>query len=103
MTWYTYVYLPLGALFRVIWYRDRGAFIRDEASQIIYLGCILGKLFYKAPNLVKIGRFSFKNGILKGGKLGKKIGVEKVKIFEVRQAHPRTILMEVTTRGIKSW
>ena len=31
---YVYVLLPFGALFREIWYSDRGVFIRDEGAQI---------------------------------------------------------------------
>ena len=34
LTWYTYMCLPFGALFRKIWYSDRGVFIRDEGAQI---------------------------------------------------------------------
>ena len=34
LTWYTYMCLPFGALFREIWYSDRGVFIRDEGAQI---------------------------------------------------------------------
>ena len=73
LAWYMYMCLPFGALFREIWFSDRGAFIRDEGAQITWFGCILGKLLYKAPNLVKIGCFTFKNGILMGGKLGEKL------------------------------
>ena len=34
LTWYTYMCLPFGALFREIWYSDRGVFIRHEGAQI---------------------------------------------------------------------
>ena len=34
LTWYMYMCLPYGALFREIWYSDRGVFIRDEGAQI---------------------------------------------------------------------
>ena len=34
LTWYTYMCLPFGVLFREIWYSDRGVFIRDEGAQI---------------------------------------------------------------------
>ena len=40
----------------------------------VYFGQIIVK---KAPNLVKIGCFSFENGILMGGKLGKKLVYRK--------------------------
>ena len=49
-------------------------------------------LLWKTPNLVKIGCFSFENGILMGGKLGNR----ERQMFEVRQAHQRTILVKVT-------
>ena len=29
-----HVYVPFGALFREIWYSDRGVFIKDEGAQI---------------------------------------------------------------------
>ena len=44
LTWYTYMCLPVGVLFRKIWYSDQGVFIRDEGAQITQIGCILGKL-----------------------------------------------------------
>ena len=65
--------LPFGVLFRQIWYSDQGGFIRDERAQIIKLGVFWANYCKKAPNLVKIGCFSFKNGILMGGKFGKKL------------------------------
>ena len=84
--------LPFGALIREIWYSDRG--ISSEITNYInwvYFGQII--VVVKAPNLVKTGCFSCQNGILMGGKLGKKLYGES-HIYEVRQAHPRTILVK---------
>ena len=50
----------------------------------------------KAHNLIKIGCFTFKNGILMGGKFGKKLVYRDSQIFKVRQAYPHTILVKVT-------
>ena len=71
LTWYAYMCLPFGGLFRKIWYSDRRGFIRDKGAQInrVYFGQII----VKAHNLIKIGCFSFENGILIGGKLDKKL------------------------------
>ena len=33
LTWYTYMCLPFGALFREIWYSDDGVFIIDDGVQ----------------------------------------------------------------------
>ena len=38
LTWYRYMCLPFGALFREIWQSDQGFFIRDEGAQIHKLG-----------------------------------------------------------------
>ena len=73
--------------------------------------CILGKLLEKATNLVKIGCFSFENGLLMGGKLGKKLVIgliEKVKFSKSGSLHPRTILVRVPPppprgRTLKIW
>ena len=34
LTWYTYMCLPFGTLFRENWYSDGGVFFRDEGAQI---------------------------------------------------------------------
>ena len=73
LTWYTYMCLPFGALFREIWYSDWRVFIRDKEAQLHKLGVFWANYYKKAPNLAKIGCFSFENGILMGGKLGKKL------------------------------
>ena len=73
LTWYTCMCLPFGALFRKIWYSDRGFSSEAEEPKLDKLGVFWAKYCKKAPNLVKLGCFSFENGILMGGKLGKKL------------------------------
>ena len=89
--------LPFGALFHEICYSDRGVFIRDW----VYFGQIIVESAQFIQNWFKIGCFSFENGIglLIGGKLGKTLVFKESQIFEARQAHSRTILVKVTSRG----
>ena len=65
--------LPFGALFREIWYSDRGVFIRDEGAQNYINWVYFGQTIVKSTQFGQIGCFSFENGILMGGKLGKKL------------------------------
>ena len=67
--------LPFGALIREIWYSDRGISSEMKESKLHKLSIFWANYctVVKAPNLVKTGCFSCKNGILMGGKLGKKI------------------------------
>ena len=64
--------LPFGALFRKIWYSHGGGFIRDEGVQLHKLGVFWANYIVKSTQFGQNWVF-FKNGILMGGKLGKKL------------------------------
>ena len=92
-----YIYVPaFWGAFREIWFSDRGGFIRAEGSPNYIYWVYLAHIIVKSAQFGQFGCFSFENSILMGGKLGKKIGIEIVRFFEVRQAHPSTILVKVT-------
>ena len=38
LTWYTYMCLPFGVIFREIWYSNQWVFITDERAQMHKLG-----------------------------------------------------------------
>ena len=78
MTWYMYMCLPFGALFREIWYSDGGGGSSETKEPKLHkLGVFLANYsLLKAPSLVI---FFFENGILLGAKFGKKIGIEIVR------------------------
>ena len=57
LTWYTYMCLPFGVLFREIWYSDRWVFIRDEEAQIHKLGVFCADYSKKHPIMGKLGAF----------------------------------------------
>ena len=107
LTWYTYMCLPFGVLFREIWYSDRGVFIRDEGAQIQKLGVFWANYCKKHPILPKVGAFLWKMVYWWVGNWAKNWYRES-QIFEVWQAHPRTILARVTplpreNRPINKW
>ena len=81
--------LPFGVLFREIWYSDGGGFHQRRRSLIIGLTIVKSTQF--GQNWVLFFRKWYTNG----WKIGQKIGIEKVKIFVVRQAHTPTILVRV--------
>ena len=73
LTWYTYMCLPFGAPFREIWYSDQGGFHQKRRSpnyiNWVYFGQIIVKSTQFDPNWVLFSE----NGILMGGKFGKKL------------------------------
>ena len=82
---YVYMCLPFGVFFRKIWYSDQ------RRRSPYYINWVyLEQIIVKCKN----GCFSFKNGILMSGKLGKSWYIES-QIFKVRKAHPRMILVKV--------
>ena len=81
---YVYMCPPFGALFRVIWYSDRGGgFIRERSPNYInwvYFGQITVKSNLFGQNWV----IFFQKWYSNGWKIGQKIAVEKVsQTFEV--------------------
>ena len=69
------MYLPFGALFREIWYRDGGGGGSSETKEpkLHKLGVFWANYRKKHPISPKLGAFLLKNGIPMGGKLGKKL------------------------------
>ena len=95
LTWYTCMCLPFEVLFRKIWYSERWVFIRDEGAQIqnwVYFEQII----VKSTQFGQMWMLFY--GLLMSELLGEKL-VSENQIFEVRQAHPRTILAKVTSPG----
>ena len=78
LTWYTCMCLPFGALFREIWYSDRGFFIRDEGVQIIYLG-VFGANYCKKQPIWSNWVFFFRKWYTDGWEIKQKIGIEIVR------------------------
>ena len=78
LTWYTYMCLPFGALFRKIWYSDQGVFIRDEAAQIQKIGYILGQMF-KSTQFGQNWVLFFRKWYIDGCGIRQKIGIEIVR------------------------
>ena len=101
LTWYTYMCLPFGALFREIWYSDRGVFISDEGAKITQIRCSLANSYEKHPVCSKLGAFLSKMVYWWVWNRAKNWYRES-QIFEVRQAQPRTILVKVTPPGLNT-
>ena len=96
LTWYTYMCLPFGVLFREIWYSDR--WVSSEMKEPKNKNYILSKLLQKTPNLGKIMCFSIKK-VYRWVSNWAQNWYRESQIFKVRQAHPRTILAKVPPPG----
>ena len=97
LIWYMCQCLLGWGAFCEIWYSDRGGGFHHYIIWV-YVGQIIVKSTQFGQNWV----FFSENGrpiILMGGKLDKNWYRES-QIFEVRQAHPRTILVRVTPQGL---
>ena len=84
--------LPFGTLFREIWYSDGGGSSETKEPELHKLGVFGANYCKKHPIWSKSDAFLSKMVYWWAGNWPK-IGIEKVKFFEVRQAHPRTILV----------
>ena len=75
LTWYLVhiMCLPFGVLFHEIWYSHRGFFIRDRGTQIVYNWVYFGQIIVKSTQFGQNWVLPFENGVLMGGKLGKKL------------------------------
>ena len=94
LTWYTYMCLTFGMLFREIWYSDWGFHQRRRSPNYIswvYFGQIIVKSTLFGQNWVLF----FRKWYTMGGKCGKKLVSRESQIFEVWQAHAHTILVRV--------
>ena len=96
-----YVYVPaFRALFREIWYSDRGVFIRDEEPKLHKLGVFWANYCKKHPIWSKLGAFLSKM-VYWWWEIWQKNWYRDSQIFEIRQAQPRTIL--VTPPMLMCW
>ena len=98
LTWYTYMCLPFGALFREIWYSDWGVSSETKEPKLHKLGVFWANYCKKHPIWSKLlGAFLSKMVYWWVGNLAKN-WYRDGQIFEVRQAHPRTILVKEPPR-----
>ena len=93
LTWYTYMYHPFGTPFREIWYSDRGVSSETKEPKLHKLGVFWANYCKKHPIWSKLGAFLSKMVYWWVGNLAKN-WYRDSQIFEVRQAHPRTILVK---------
>ena len=93
LTWYTYMCLPFGSLFHEIWYSDRGFSSETKEPKLHKLGVFWANYCKKHPIWSKLGVFLSKMVYWWVGNLAKN-WYRDSQIFEVRQAHPRTILVK---------
>ena len=98
LTWYTYMCLPFGAPFRKIWYSDRGFSSETKEPKLHKLGVFWANYCKKHPIWSKLGAFLPKMVYWWVGNLAKN-WYRDSQIFEVRQAHPRTILVKEPPRA----
>ena len=101
LTWYWYTYVPaFWGVFREIWYSDRGGGVSSEMKEPklhkLCVGPYFGQLIVKSTQFGQNWVLFFRKWYIDGGKLGKNWYRES-QIFEVQQAHPRTILVKVTS------
>ena len=79
LTWYTYMCLPFGALFREIWYSDRVFFYQRRRSpnyiNWVYFGQIIVKSTHFDQNWVPF----FRKWYTDGWEIWQKIGIEIVR------------------------
>ena len=87
LTWYTYMCLPFGALFR------EGFSSQTKEPKLHKLGVFWANYCKKHPIWSKLGAFLLKMVYWWVGNLAKN-WYRDSQIFEVRQAHPRTILVK---------
>ena len=93
LTSYTYMCLPFGAIFREIWYSDRGVSSETKEPKLHKLGVFWANCCKKHPIWSKLGDFLSKMVYWWVGNLAK-YWYRDSQIFKVRQAHPRTILVK---------
>ena len=79
LTWYTYMCVPFGVLFRKIWYTDRGVFIRDEIAQISKLGVFWANYSKKHTQFGQNWVLFYRKLYTDGWVIREKIGIEKVR------------------------
>ena len=87
-------------LFCKIWYRDRWVSSETKEPRLknwVYFEQIIAKSTQFGQN----GVLSIEKRYTDEWVIGQKIGIEKVEIFELRQAHPHTILAKVTPPALK--
>ena len=95
LTWYTYMCLPFGALFRRIWYSDRGFSSETREPKLHKLGVFWANYCKKHPIWSKLGAFLSKMIYWWVGNKAKN-WYRDSKIFEVWQAHPCSILVKIS-------
>ena len=88
----------LGCLFREIWYGDRGFSSGMKEPKSHKLGVFWANYCKKHPIWSKLGAFSKMVYWWVGNQA--KPWYRESQILEVRQAHPRTILVKVTPPGV---
>ena len=93
--------LPFGALFCEIWYSNGGFSSETKEPKLHKLGVFWANYCKKHPICSKLGAFLSKMVYSWVGNLAKNWNRDS-QIFEVRQAHPRTILVKVTPAGVFS-
>ena len=98
LTWYMYMCLPFGGLFRKIWYSDGGGVIRDEGALINWV--YFGQIFVKSTQFGQNWVLFFRKWYTDGWEIGQKNWYRESQIFEVRQAHPHTILLRVPSLDV---
>ena len=99
LTWYTYMCLPFGVLFREIWYSDGGGVSSGTKEPKLHkLGVFWANCCKKHPIWSKLGAFLSKMVYWWVGNLTKN-WYRDSQIFEVRQAHPRTTLVKEPPRA----
>ena len=77
---YTYMCLPIGANFVAkFWYSDRGFLSETKELNLQQIGCILGKLLQKTPNLMLNWVLFFRKWYTDRQDLWQKIGIEIVR------------------------
>ena len=91
LTWYTLMCLSFSALFLEIWYSDLEFSSETKEPKLHNLGVFGGNYCKKHPNYSKLGAFLSKMVYQWVGNW-----YRESQIFEVPQAHPRTILVIIT-------
>ena len=99
LTWFTYMCLPFGALFRKNWYSNRGGVSSETKELKLHkLGVFWASYCKKHPIWSKLGAVLSEMVYWWVGNWAKNWYRES-QIFEVRQAHPWTILVKITPLG----
>ena len=80
LTWYTYMCLPFGALFREIWYSDRGGGFHQRRRSPNYINWVyFGQIVVKSTQFDPNWVLFFRKWYTDGWEIWQKIGIEIIR------------------------